>query len=119
MALFSGLFLRHYLGDTPGSASPVSTVSGSPDVLLEGTSPVDPAILATSANYGQEPPNTLYVGSQVTNYVYVRALNTTGEAVDGRIWLWYVDADMLLWPENWISNTIWVDGANQNWTNVQ
>jgi hypothetical protein len=58
---FSGLFLRRFLGDKPGSAAPASSVSNSPDVLLEGTSPVDGATLTTSASYGQEPPNTLFV----------------------------------------------------------
>jgi hypothetical protein len=115
---FSGLFLRHFMGDQPGFSGTASGLSDSPDIILEGTSPVDPSTLATPASYSQEPPNILWVGSKATNYVYVRALNTTGGPVDGRLWLWYAEPAMLNWPQNWISAGFVVDGQNQNWVNV-
>jgi hypothetical protein len=115
---FSGLFLRHFMADQPNFSGTASGLSDSPDIILEGTSPIDGSTLTTTTSYYQEPPDILWVGSKATNYVYVRALNSTGGAVDGRLWLWYAEPAMLNWPQNWISNTIWVDGVNQNWANV-
>jgi hypothetical protein len=114
---FSGLFLRHFMGDQPGFSGTASGLSDSPDIILEGTSPVDPPTLATPASYAQEPPDILWVGSKATNYVYVRALNTTGGPVDGRLWLWYAEPSMLNWPQNWKTGFV-VDGQSQNWVNV-
>jgi hypothetical protein len=117
---FSGLFLRDNMGDTPGAAYDGQGWTDSPDIIVNGTQPVlDPSSLTTSASYTTEPPDTLYVGSKVTNYVYVRALNATAGATEGRLWLWYAEPNLLLWPQNWISNTIWVDGVQQNWSNVR
>jgi hypothetical protein len=118
-ASFQGLFLRHYMGDSPGQAYGNQGLSNSPDIILNGTSPViDPTTLTTQASYNTYPPDTLYVGSQATNYLYVRGLNVTSGPMDARLWLWYAEPNMLLWPQNWISNTIWVNGLQQNWSNV-
>jgi hypothetical protein len=118
-ASFQGLFLRHFMGDSPGAPYGNQGLSNSPDVVLNGTSPVtDPTTLTTQQSYGAFPPNTLFVGSQATNYLYVRGLNSTAGAMDARLWLWYAEPNMLQWPQNWISNTIWVNGVEQNWSNV-
>jgi hypothetical protein len=118
-ASFQGLFLRHFMGDSPGTPYGNQGLSDSPDIILNGTSPVmDPSTLTTAQSYTTEPPDTLYVGSGATNYLYVRGLNTLSGPIDARLWLWYAEPNMLLWPQSWISNTIYVNGVLQNWSNV-
>jgi hypothetical protein len=118
MADFTGLFLRHFMGDSPGTPYAGQGLSDSPDVLLEGTAPVDPSTLVTAQNYVQEPPDTLWVGSKATNYLYVRAINASPGALAARLWLWYATPALLVWPQNWIHDDIYVNGQNQNWSNV-
>jgi hypothetical protein len=112
---YDGLFLRHFMGDAPGAGGAGQGMSDSPDIILPGDTPVDPAALVTPLSYGTELGDTLLVGPGVVNYVYVRGLNATAGALAARLWLWYVDADALQWPQKWMSQGIYVDGVAQNW----
>jgi hypothetical protein len=113
---YQGLFLRHYMGDDPTKPPQVS--SDSPDIILEGQDPVDPATLTTQQSYITEPPDTLWVGSNLTNYIYVRGLNATTGPLTARLWLWYAEPNILLWPQQWVSDGFYVGGTKKNWQNV-
>jgi hypothetical protein len=114
---YSGLFLRHYMGDKPGLPASGQNMSNSPDIIIEGTKPVEPSTLETPESYATEPPDTLIVGSERTNYVYVRGLNATTGPLKGRFWLWYAEPNMLLWPQDWLDG-FHVKGAPQNYVEV-
>lgn len=119
MSTFQGLFLRHFQGDQPGASAGANGLSDSPDVWLNGTSFLqDPSTITTATSYASEPPNTVIVGSGATNYIYVRALNTVSGPVASRVWLWYAEPSMLVWPQKWISQGFYVNGQSQNWCNV-
>jgi hypothetical protein len=113
-------FLRHFMGDKPNVPPPSNqSMSNSPDVILNGTTPVaNLSELTTQKSYETEPPDTMIVGSKETNYIYVRALNTATENAKARLWLWYAEPEMLLWPQNWMYQKFQVAGVGQNWTDV-
>ncbi|HEV2789972.1 MAG TPA: hypothetical protein VGV69_01570 [Solirubrobacterales bacterium] len=115
---YEGLFLRHFMGDEPGRSGGGQAMSNSPDIILEGTKPVEPSSLATAESYSKEPPNSLIVGSEQTNYIYVRALNAATEESKARIWLWYAEPSMLLWPQHWISDGFWVENQKRNYYDI-
>ncbi|HEV2789816.1 MAG TPA: hypothetical protein VGV69_00780 [Solirubrobacterales bacterium] len=112
------LFLRHFMGDRPGGSGAGQSMSNSPDIILTGTKPVPVGELATPKSYETEPPDTMIVGSGETNYIYVRALNAGAEQVGGRLWLWYAEPGLLLWPQSWKHKEFSVNGTGQNWADV-
>ncbi len=106
---YSGLFVRDNLGQTPTSGQ--NGWSGSPDIILYGlTPPPDPNIFVN--NYNTDYGSTVYM--QQANYVYLRALNTTAGATTGQAWFYYTESDLMLWPGNWQSADIIVDGLAMN-----
>ena len=112
-------FLRHFMGDEPGKSGAGQPMSNSPDIILNGTTPVGSlSELETKENYEKEPPQTMIVGSKETNYIYVRAFNTAKENATARLWLWYAEPEMLLWPQNWMYQKFQVGGTGKNWTDV-
>lgn len=116
MTSYSGLFLRNQLGDVPTNPKSAGW-SGSPDIILAGTAPTpDPSIYTTPAGYSTDYGSTLYINQ--TNYTYVRALNATGGAFAGRLWFYYTQSDLALWPQNWLATGVWNGGQPQNWAEV-
>jgi hypothetical protein len=115
---YEGLFLRHFMGDEPGRSGGGQAMSNSPDIILEGTNPVEPSSLATAESYSKDPPNSLIVGSKQTNYIYVRALNAASEETKARLWLWYAEPAMLLWPQQWISQGFIVGNEKRNYFDI-
>jgi hypothetical protein len=112
-----GLFLRHSMGAVPGDGSPAGS-SDSPDIIPVGTSPLaDPSTLATEQSYETEPAVTPIVSGE-TNYLYVRGLSTDPGATEARVWLWYTQSALLLWPEMWMSEGLSVDGEQRNYADM-
>ncbi|MDF2627838.1 MAG: hypothetical protein K0R39_1669 [Symbiobacteriaceae bacterium] len=113
---YSGMFLRSYIGQQPGQNA--GGWSASPDIILYGTQPAnDPTIFTNSANYNTDYGSTVYLNQ--INYVYVRGFNNTTAAETARIWLYYTRSDLALWPSNWWSSNIQMQGANLNYTTME
>jgi hypothetical protein len=110
MSNFSGIFLRHALGDTPNGRGG-GAFSASPDIIPYGTSPMqDTSIPVSSSGYNTDFGGTVYPGQD--NFVYIRGLNTTGGPTESRLWLFYTPSDLALWPQNWsaAASPIWATG---------
>src|SRR5690606_25197221 len=45
---------------------------------------------------------------------YLRALNTTANALTGQAWFYYTESDLMLWPSNWQAANIVVGGLTMN-----
>jgi hypothetical protein len=113
-------FMRHFKGDAPGKSGSGEPMSTSPDIILNGTSPVSSlAKLEEKSNYEAEQPSTLIYGSKETNYVYMRTINTASTSQAGRLWLWYAEPSMLLWPQEWMYKKFQVLGEGKNWTDIE
>lgn len=113
---YTGLFLRHFMGQTPGGPSS-SSWTASPDIIPNGLTPADPATLVSNTGYNTEPPTNVYINQQ--NYIYVRGLNNTSAALTDRIWLYYVPSSVVLWPNMWKGDkdsSIQVNAQVQNYT---
>lgn len=116
---YRGLFLRHYLGERPDGSGGSQAWTDSPDIILTGTTPArDPSIFTTEDNYRQLPPNKSV--ARDLNYVYVRAKNTTDSAIAGRVWLYYAQSNLTLWPQDWRQSGIFVDDPERprNWLDI-
>ncbi|MEK2607011.1 hypothetical protein [Burkholderia arboris] len=110
---YSGFFVRDQLGDTVSGLQKRDGSSGSPDIILNGITPApNPSVFTTTSGY-----HTDY-GCDVTleqaNFVYLRALNTTSEQATGTAWFYYTPCNLLLWPSDWRSAAIQVDGMEMN-----
>lgn len=117
-----GIFLRHYLDQTPGANDPGAGWTNSPDIVASVDSngnpqpAPDPTVFTSSSGYGQQFSNQISIGQ--ANYIYVRGLNTTGAATLGRFWFYFVESNVVLWPQNWQSSNITVAGNNQNYADM-
>ncbi len=110
---YSGLFIRHQMGDTPSSMG--TGWSASPDIILAGTTPApNPGAYVTPTGYQTDYGSTVYLDQ--ANFTYVRALNASSGAITGRIWLYYVPSNLCLWTQNWLSAPIVVGDQSVNYT---
>jgi hypothetical protein len=124
MAPFSGIFLRHQLGDTPSHVS--GGWSNSPDLIpysanvnnVQTPEPMpDPSVAVSQTDYNNDQyPSTVFLNQY--NYVYIRGLNTTGGATNSRFWFFYTESDLALWPQNWRSDNVTYQGTPQNYVTV-
>jgi hypothetical protein len=112
---YSGLFVRDNIGQTPSGGQ--DGWSGCPDIILYGLTPASSTgIFTSTAGYGQDFGSTVYMNQ--ANYVYLRALNTTGGAITGAAWFYYTESDLMLWPSNWQSADILVAGEAMNYQQI-
>jgi hypothetical protein len=117
MANFSGIFLRHALGDTPNHDDG-GAFSASPDVIPYGTSPMpDTSIPVSPSGYNTDYGGTAYLDQN--NFVYIRGLNTTGGPTATRLWLFYTPSNLALWPQTWSASRISYLGNEQNYAPAQ
>jgi hypothetical protein len=117
MSDFSGIFLRHALGDTPNGGGG-GAFSASPDIIPYGTSPMqDTSIAVSPSGYNTEYGSSLYLKQD--NFVYIRGLNTTGGPTESRLWLFYTPSDLALWPQIWSAANISYMGRAQNYAPVK
>ena len=100
---YQGIFIRDYLGQVPGTTG--SGWSASPDIIPYGTSIAeDPHVFIDQ--YGVDFGKN--VTFNINNYVYIRGKNTTGGEITSRVWFYYTESDLCLWPQNWKSDCITV-----------
>lgn len=116
MGNFSGLFVRHYMGQTPTSGG--DGWSGSPDIVLNAATPLSSDQVATLGTTDYDKDFGSKVLMQQHNYVYLRAKNTTGDAAKGRTWFFYTESDLVLWPGRWRADNIQVGGLDTNFQDV-
>jgi hypothetical protein len=115
-------FMRHFIGDTPGAPQGGHSMSDCPDIYVAGGAPLAApgTELTTPASYGTDPPNALE--ENVANYLYLRATNTSSAEISGRVWLWFAEETVLLWPHLWrgeVGNHPFVYGGKaQNWVDL-
>lgn len=123
MSEFIGFFVRDNLGQTPDQQG--TSWSSSPDIIFQGTqSAPDPSQFLTSTGYATDYGSTVYVQNPpVQNFVYLRALNTNPAATSSnpltaRAWFYWVESDLVLWPQNWNTGSVQVAGVQQNYQDI-
>lgn len=112
------LFVRHQLGDTPGHPSQGGW-SACPDIIFAQNNALDPATLVTTANYNTQPSNKVNVSTSIPlpNNVYLRAL-ATAAMPNPRLWFYFTQGSLALWPDNWRADSIQYQGKNQNYADL-
>jgi DNA-binding beta-propeller fold protein YncE len=124
----NGVFIRHQMGDYPGnnggsfSACPDIVISINPSDPNHSPQPLDPTTVISAQGYYTEFNPGSYIWQGNANYIYLRALNNASSLspppqVNPRLWLYYTASNLALWPTNWQSNNIQVQGQSgqQNW----
>ncbi|MBE5314700.1 MAG: hypothetical protein H4O13_04775 [Xanthomonadales bacterium] len=116
-----GVFIRHQPGDTPGHNG--GTFSACPDIVLSVDAQnrpalLDPTTLITDLGYAKDFGNAVSQGQ--VNYVYLRGLNNASSFnpppdVDPRFWLAYAVSNIVLWPNQWMTDKITVGTVGQNY----
>lgn len=108
MANFEKVFMRPNLNNI-GTVPATGTLSSSPDIWVNGTSPLADYqnVLATDEKYEQECTNGVTAG--MSNYIYVRAKNAGSEKATQNVSLYYAQSDAIQWPSNWKDNRIGTD----------
>jgi hypothetical protein len=108
---YSGFFVREYLGQLPNQP-PSGPWTQSPDVVFSGKVPADSQQYVTAQGYATDYGS--YVFTNVTNFVYPRALNAQSQGSTGRVWFFWVDSSLALWPQNWRGDLVTVSGQQAN-----
>jgi len=113
---YSGLFIRHYMGETPGA--PTDGWSASPDAILFGaTIQPDLTQFTSQAGYATDFGSTVNTGGTPNN-VYFRGLNTTAAPITSRAYFYYTQGSLALWPADWRSDQVTVNTVPQNWVDI-
>ncbi|AUX37482.1 MULTISPECIES: hypothetical protein [Sorangium] len=119
MGSYSGLFLRHDLGQKPGQAS--SGWSESPDLIayqVDGEPAIQPDLTQFTSPGGYGNPFSANVIENNPNYIYIRGLNTANGAQQSRVYFYYTESDLMRWPANWRSDNISLANVPQNWIDI-
>jgi len=95
---YQGIFMREYVGQTADAAR--TGWSQSPDIIPWGTGQTTDD-LTTPQSYATDPSQGHTVTMQAWNYVYLRGVNTAPGPQDAKIYLYYVESALLLWPCDW------------------
>jgi YVTN family beta-propeller protein len=118
---YSGLFVRHYPGDSPGAGQ--DGWSASPDIIPNPNGhAIQPDLTQFTSPSGYQNPfgSTIYT-SQPTgapNFIYIRGLNTTNAPITSRAYFYYVPGGLALWPGNWETAGVTVNGVSQYWVDI-
>lgn len=118
---YEGIFLRHYLGQLPDQNNSGSGWTASPDIIPYSVNNIpqpapSPDIFTSQAGYANAFGSTIFL--KQNNFIYVRGLNTTNGPITARLWFYYVESNMVLWPQNWQSASVYVNGNLQNYMEV-
>jgi hypothetical protein len=105
-ATFDGVYLRPSV-DNGGNVPASGNLCFSPDIWISGTTPINPATLATTDSYGQISQDNIAFGQ--TNFIYVRAANGTTAPLSRTVQLYYAPSSVIQWPSNWMNNLIPTD----------
>ncbi len=101
---WSDMYIRDYIDDT-GLYPTAGVLSHSPDIIPYGTAPVqDPSTFISDANWSKDLGKDLV--ANIANYIYVRGQNLANKAQQGKIYLYYSKASLLLYPNLWQNNQI-------------
>lgn len=93
---WNDLYFRHTFEDTGMYPTPGS-LSRSPDVIPAGNSPYgDPSQLIADDNWVKDFGSS--TNASVANYIYLRGQNLDTTARDGRLYLYFSPASLLLFP---------------------
>ncbi|WP_139020564.1 hypothetical protein [Bradyrhizobium sp. ORS 285] len=91
---------------------PAGPWSSSPDIVFAGKLPANSAQYVTPQGYATDYGGNVF--TNVTNFVYPRALNAQGTAGTGRVWFFWTDSSVALWPQNWRGDLVTVSGQSTN-----
>jgi hypothetical protein len=78
----------------------------SPDIIPYGTQPVQRP-KEVFADFGQD--FGVNIRLREDNYIYARGLNNAPGAASGKVYLYYTDSSMILWPKMWAQHPIRTD----------
>jgi hypothetical protein len=116
---YSGIFIRDEIGQTPETKATCWT--NSPDIVCTGTGILEnPEELLDREKYNAgQPSNNIQTPNQY-NHVYVRGINKTNGSQTSTIYLYYVDTSIVLWPQNWRDDNIFLHEPEdkQNWVEL-
>jgi hypothetical protein len=104
---YDGILIRANNSDT-GTIPRSGDFSGCPDIIpWQQTSVQDPqgifgAATGSSTSYDQNPGLSIIAND--VNFIYVRGKNTGTSAVTANTYLWYSPSNLLLWPQQWMTN---------------
>ena len=112
-----GIFVRDQLGQQVGQ--PSAGWSDSPDIILNGQAiQPDLSTFTSDKGYATQSLNKVITGGLVDNYVYLRGLDTDNTSQNSHMFFYYTESDLMLFPKNWRSDHISVNGTNQNWSTL-
>lgn len=97
------LYFRHNFQDT-GIYPTAGTLSASPDIIPLGQSaPSDPQYLIADENWTRDLGAS--TNADQANYIYLRGRNLGEAETEGRLYLYYSPASLLLWPTDPVNPT--------------
>jgi hypothetical protein len=112
---YAGAFLRQFSGQTVAHEG--TGAQTSPDIVVTGTTPVaDVSSLTTQTSYSSGTLQQAVTIGQ-PNFVYLRALNTTGGATKARVYLFWATSGQLS-ATSFSSAGFTVAGIPQNWVDL-
>lgn len=108
---YTGFFVRDYLGQVPNQP-PAGPFTTSPDIVFSGKVPTTSGQYVTPQGYTTDYGSIVF--TSVTNFVYPRALNAQSQGSTGRVWFFWVESNLALWPQNWRGDLVTVSGQSAN-----
>jgi hypothetical protein len=108
---YTGFFLRCHLGQQPNQP-PAGSWTQSPDIVFSGKVPTVSEQYVTAQGYATDYGANVF--TNVTNFVYPRAFNARSQASTGRVWFFWVENNLALWPANWRGDRVTVSGQAAN-----
>lgn len=103
MTKWNDVYSRSTLNDS--GTSPRPGTAASPDIIPYGLSPIDnPGDFFVVKNWDKDLGKTL--DARIMNYIYFRASNLAGKEQTGKLYLYYSQASLLLYPNLWEKNVL-------------
>lgn len=111
----ASIFIRERLEQQPGDFK--AGISGCPDIIFNGRQVEGNLSKFTSdAGYNSDFGSTVYI--QEANYVYLRGKNISNQKQASRMYFYFTESNLLLWPKNWRGDCMTVAGISQNWSQI-
>ncbi|MFT4664153.1 MAG: DNA-binding beta-propeller fold protein YncE [Gammaproteobacteria bacterium] len=117
---FTGLFLRDFVGETPGGSTSGKSYTNSPDIIVNEDNIIPTAELINQTNYDAGTPSYNAQLPQQMNNAYVRGINESSGALKSWVYLYYIDANVMLWPQKWYTDGVTFGGIEtQYWAPLE
>jgi hypothetical protein len=113
--VYQGAFLRQFPKQTVFQAG--TGAKTSPDLIVTGVAAAKDAASFTSQGSYDSDTLSATAARDVRNFVYVRAINTTGGAARARVYLYWTPSSRLS-PVGWRTDSFAVAGHSQNWVDL-